>query len=94
MLYQAYQAHSDFMVPVRTLATLAASAMGPQFTGDVGVIRNLTAAYELIARAGLTHDRPPFDIERIEHRGCGAAALLDFRRMLVRLGFKLQPTLL
>jgi poly(3-hydroxybutyrate) depolymerase len=65
MLYQAYQAHSDFMVPVRTLATLAASAMGPQFTGDVGVIRNLTAAYELIARAGLTHDRPPFDIDTV-----------------------------
>jgi poly(3-hydroxybutyrate) depolymerase len=65
MLYQAYQAHSDFMVPVRTLATLAASALGPQFTGDVGVIRNLTAAYELIARAGLTHDRPPFEIDTV-----------------------------
>src|SRR5580692_2296702 len=65
MLYQAYQAHSDFMVPVRTLATLAASALGPQYTGDVGVIRNLTAAYELIARAGLTHDRPPFEIDTV-----------------------------
>jgi len=65
MLYQAYQAHSDFMVPVRTLATLAASALGPQYTGDIGVIRNLTAAYELIARAGLTHDRPPFEIDTV-----------------------------
>src|SRR5216683_8036093 len=65
MLYQAYQAHSDFMVPVRTLASLAASAIGPQFTGNVSAIRNLTAAYELIARAGLTHDRPPFDIDTV-----------------------------
>jgi polyhydroxyalkanoate depolymerase len=65
MLYQAYQAHSDFMVPVRTLATLAASAMGPQFSANVGAIRNLTAAYELIARAGLTHDRPPFEIDTV-----------------------------
>ena len=65
MLYQAYQAHADFMVPVRALASLAASAIGPQFTGNVGSIRNLTAAYELIARAGLTHDRPPFDIDTV-----------------------------
>src|SRR5215467_9226108 len=65
MLYQAYQAHADFMVPVRTLASLAAAALGPQFTGSVSLIRNLTAAYELIARAGLTHDRPPFDIDTV-----------------------------
>jgi poly(3-hydroxybutyrate) depolymerase len=65
MLYQAYQAHADFMVPVRALASLAASAIGPEFTGNVGSIRNLTAAYELIARAGLTHDRPPFYIDTV-----------------------------
>jgi poly-beta-hydroxyalkanoate depolymerase len=65
MLYQAYQAHSDFMVPVRTLASLAASVLGPQFTGNAGAIRNLTAAYELIARAGLSHDRPPFGINSV-----------------------------
>ena len=28
-------------------------------------MRNLTAAYELIGRAGLTHTRPPFGIDRI-----------------------------
>ena len=27
--------------------------------------RNLTAAYELISRAGLTHTRPPFGIDRV-----------------------------
>jgi polyhydroxyalkanoate depolymerase len=30
-----------------------------------GVLRNLTAAYELIARAGLTHTRPPFGIDSV-----------------------------
>jgi poly(3-hydroxybutyrate) depolymerase len=65
MLYFAYQAHSDLMVPVRTLATLAATALGPQFAAGNGIIRNLTAAYELIARAGLTHDRPPFEIDTV-----------------------------
>src|SRR5215475_8307553 len=62
MFYQAYQAHADFMVPVRTLASLAVSLRGPSFTENLGIIRNLAAAYELIARAGLTHERPPFDI--------------------------------
>jgi polyhydroxyalkanoate depolymerase len=65
MLYQAYQAHADFMVPVRTLASLAASTIGPQSIGKLGIVRNLTAAYELIARARLTHDRPPFNVDTV-----------------------------
>jgi poly(3-hydroxybutyrate) depolymerase len=65
MLYHAYQAHADFMVPMRTLASLATSGIGPPFAENLGVVRNLTAAYELIARAGLTHERPPFDIDTV-----------------------------
>jgi poly(3-hydroxybutyrate) depolymerase len=61
MLYQAYQAHTDFMVPVRALASLAGT-LGPRFSENLGIVRNLTAAYELIARAKLTHERRPFDI--------------------------------
>jgi polyhydroxyalkanoate depolymerase len=64
MLYQAYQAHSDIMVPVRALAGLAMAASGWRPV-DQTVLRNLTAAYELIARAGLTHQRPPFGIDRV-----------------------------
>jgi poly(3-hydroxybutyrate) depolymerase len=63
MLYQAYQAHSDIMLPVRRLAGLAANgfvrSMG---LADHSVVRNLTAAYEIISRAGLTHRRPAFGI--------------------------------
>ena len=29
------------------------------------MVRNLTAAYELIARAGLTHSRPPYGIDQV-----------------------------
>jgi poly(3-hydroxybutyrate) depolymerase len=67
MLYQAYQAHSDIMVPVRAWAGLAIANMGPALNGfsNSAVIRNLTAAYELIARAGLTHHRPPFNIPSV-----------------------------
>ncbi len=64
MLYQAYQAQADLMAPVRSLATLAANAIGHPSAGmpGHGFVRNLTAAYELISRAGLTHKRPAFGI--------------------------------
>ena len=79
MLYQAYQAHSDIMVPVRTWAGLALRAFGPLncvsgslngFSGPLNglssaAVKNLTAAYELIARAGLTHTRPSYGIETV-----------------------------
>jgi polyhydroxyalkanoate depolymerase len=61
MLYLAYQLQSDIMTPVRTWASLAANAGGGPLLSNPAM-RNLTAAYELIARAGLTHTRPPFNI--------------------------------
>ena len=62
MLYQAYQAHSDIMVPVRAFAGAAVQAFAPLNGYSGTVLKNLTAAYELIARAGLTHVRPPYGI--------------------------------
>src|SRR5712664_675684 len=68
MLYQAYQAHSDIMIPVRSWAGTALRTLGQPLMGiaDNAVLRNLTAAYELIARAGLTHDRPAFGINDVK----------------------------
>ena len=68
MLYQAYQAHSDVMAPVRMLAVSALKAIGQPLSDASGTasLRNLTAAYELIARAGLTHVRPAFGIDHIK----------------------------
>ena len=67
MLYQAYQAHSDIMVPVRAFAGMAAKTVGTKLNGSArpSALSNLTAAYELIARAGLTHARPPYGIDSV-----------------------------
>ncbi len=67
MLYQAYQAHSDIMIPVRSWAGTALRTLGQLLMGiaDNAVLRNLTAAYELIARAGLTHARPAFGVDGV-----------------------------
>jgi poly(3-hydroxybutyrate) depolymerase len=65
MLYFAYQASSDVMAPVRAWANMALAAAGAQSFGDSPAFRNLTGAYELIARAGLTHTRPPFGIRSV-----------------------------
>ncbi len=65
MLYLAYQTQSDIMAPVRAWATLAASAGRQPLLADGQPMRNLTAAYDLIARAGLTHTRPPFGIRSV-----------------------------
>jgi polyhydroxyalkanoate depolymerase len=67
MLYQAYQAHTDLMAPWRALAGMAAASLGERLNGAArpSMLSNMTAAYELIARAGLTHVRPPYGIESI-----------------------------
>jgi poly(3-hydroxybutyrate) depolymerase len=65
MLYLAYQTHSDMMAPVRAWATVALAAGGSPLLGESNILRNLTAAYELISRAGLTHTRPSFGIDHV-----------------------------
>src|SRR5258708_31108564 len=54
MLYQAYQAHADLMVPVRALAALAASQISPPFTENLGIGRHLMAPCDALTRANLT----------------------------------------
>jgi poly(3-hydroxybutyrate) depolymerase len=67
VLYQAYQAHTDVMIPVRSWARTTLGAIGRPLVGtaDNALLRNLSATYELIARAGLTHHRPAFGIEQV-----------------------------
>jgi polyhydroxyalkanoate depolymerase len=66
MLYLAYQTHSDIVEPVRNLAKTGIEAFGPWIEkADFKPLRNLTATYELIARAGLTHVRPPYAIASV-----------------------------
>jgi len=65
MLYLAYQLQSDIMGPVRAWAGMAANSGRPPLLAEHPALRNLTAVYELIARAGLTHTRPPFGIDTV-----------------------------
>src|SRR6202522_756846 len=65
MLYLAYQAQSDLITPAKAWATLARAAGHQPPLADQPAVRNLTAAYELIARVGLTHTRPPFGIRSV-----------------------------
>lgn len=67
MLYQAYQAHSDIMSPVRQFAEFALETVGAHLNGAArpSPLSNLNAAYEMIARAGLTHTRPAYGIDSI-----------------------------
>jgi polyhydroxyalkanoate depolymerase len=65
MLYLAYQLQTDIMEPVRAWAGMAATSGHPPLLADHPAMRNLTAVYELIARAGLTHTRPAFGIDSI-----------------------------
>jgi poly(3-hydroxybutyrate) depolymerase len=65
MLYLAYQAHADIITPMKAWATMALAAGHRPVVADNSAIRNLTAAYELVSRMGLTHTRPPFGIRSI-----------------------------
>ncbi len=51
----------------RAFAGMAAKTVGTKLNGSArpSALSNLTAAYELIARAGLTHARPPYGIDSV-----------------------------
>jgi poly(3-hydroxybutyrate) depolymerase len=64
MLYQAYQAHTDVMAPLRLMARTTNSLLQqpwPWGGGNV-FLRSMAAACELVARAGMSHSRPDFEI--------------------------------
>lgn len=68
MLYLAYQSQNDLMDPVRTVARSMLSKLGPWVNVAAAApapMRSMAAAYELIARAGLSHTRPPYGIDEV-----------------------------
>lgn len=66
MLYTAYQAQSDLINPARMLAQTAMTMLGARaMTGQPVDLRALAAAYEMVTRAGLTHERPPYGITAV-----------------------------
>ena len=71
MLYGAYQAQIDAVAPVKALAKFFAGALHrlPGPLRDDPVVRWVSATNELVARAGLTHHRPPFGIDTVRVDG-------------------------
>ncbi|MES1991853.1 MAG: polyhydroxyalkanoate depolymerase [Pseudomonadota bacterium] len=67
MLYYAYQLQADLMKPVRAMADAAANLINGSSLAyyDNPALRHLSAAFEMISRAGLSHTRPPFGIESV-----------------------------
>jgi len=64
MLYDAYQAHADALMPIRLMAEgMRGSLCQPWLLiGDHPVVRGAAAAWELLSRAGISHRRPDFGI--------------------------------
>ncbi len=67
MIYQAYQAQTDLMGPMRAFAQLAVDMLDGPFSSmfDRSALQPLSAAYQMMARAKLTHARPAFDIASV-----------------------------
>jgi poly(3-hydroxybutyrate) depolymerase len=66
VLYSAYQAQTDFMEPIRRAAAKAQTYLQP-FTGLPGLtgLTYLEAFWEMVARSGLTHHRPDYNIGQV-----------------------------
>lgn len=67
MIYQAYQACADLALPVRGAAALAALMMRPLLLGPLAppLLASVASAWEMVARNGLSHDRPAYGIDRV-----------------------------
>ena len=66
MIYQAYQAQSDFLEAVRAMGGMSLAALDPWKTFDTALPLGLPeAASTLMARVGLTHARPDYRIDSV-----------------------------
>jgi poly(3-hydroxybutyrate) depolymerase len=68
LLYQSYQAQLDLAAPVRAAAGAAVRLLDelPCGLSDDQFVRRISGAYEMVARAGLTHVRPSFGIDTVK----------------------------
>ena len=70
MLYQAYQAQADIMASLRGVAGVARQGFGqlrdwsPNLA-DSKALRSIEAGYGLLERVGLTHERPPWELDTV-----------------------------
>lgn len=74
-LYQIYQAYSDIASPIRSAAQVYAPLFEPPWwpcAKNSMTMRMMRAACDVVALAGLTHERPPFGIDEVPVRGKSA----------------------
>ena len=64
MMYQAYQAQSDWLWPVRAMAKLSAPMLLDSRLGG-STARHMAAACKVLELAEVTHKRPPWRIDQV-----------------------------
>ena len=71
MLYQTYENQADMLWPMREFTRMVAPAWRDARLGLIELmpLRKLSAAFEVLALARLTHKRPDFQIDTLEHDG-------------------------
>src|SRR5215469_4932338 len=67
MLYEAYQAHRDAFAPIRMFAQTVQGVLSQPWpiVAHHPMMRAAAAACEMVARAGMWHERPPFGIKSV-----------------------------
>ena len=68
MMYYAYQAQDDLVDPFSVFAQSALDVIEHSWLRRSGIpfLGNVSAAYELMTRARLTHHRPPYGIDSVK----------------------------
>jgi poly(3-hydroxybutyrate) depolymerase len=71
MLYDTYQAHTDFLAPIRLIAEFYRGVLTQPWPliGNLPCVRGAAAAMELLSNAGMSHDRPDFGIAAVTIEG-------------------------
>jgi len=65
MLYDAYQAQCDALLPVRLFADTARSFLDQAWLAGSPMVRGASAALSLFSGTRISHDRPEFGIDRV-----------------------------
>jgi poly(3-hydroxybutyrate) depolymerase len=68
MLYQAYQAQSDFLAPLRAFAALTRTALAQTHAGPAAnyFFKGMAAGAEMFSRAQFLHERPAYGITSLD----------------------------
>jgi poly(3-hydroxybutyrate) depolymerase len=71
MRYKAFQAQVDLMAPARLAAGVANAALGlgPPWMRQLPPLAHVSAAWEMLSRAALTHHRPDYGFNEVMIRG-------------------------